>query len=957
MSGPKRSSEYSSRHEGLRMSSPPAHTCAVTSPRRKLLKAAVELPILYAQPASVHFGGFSFNDQGSNTYQQRVFIHNNSTRPIRLQYTMPAKGFFHVAFAQQHRQPFVSPGLCEELVVSFQPAAFQYHYDCIQVRCEELAYTSNTDSVLVGACLVPIHAYPVLNEVKFPSRMDFGAVALGGIGKRVFDLTCSVPIEFEYELELAKTHPSFTIFPLKGVIPANGAARIEFEFRPLIYATASAEVVLHVSQLGFTPMRCLLAGSSSSDVPQSVAAPEAEAAAERGRPPPQSPSQTSPSKPSRTTGEKPRKKRDSTITRGDEAQVKTTPPPAMEKIGGLEIPADLSNMTSVNFILTQQVGKLKPKDLKKAVEASRELRRRQKEEQVTLSSSVSTSPEDDDSSSNPHSEQQQGMADLTFHVLVREEETFLKRTGVSRPIKELFFAQELRDMELTERELEFQSHKVHLGPELLAPRQLEFLQQIRTLNALELERRQREMRRNTFTPVTFNSQSQPTSEPFNPQQRAMLPAHFAPAYLPDFKSHKNDLWARRRRVVHKFIRAVSTCILRLRVQRRLSKVQSWLGSATTRAQVQDKVALDWQKCGSSSNSSNATTGLSTTTPSQVEEPQSVYLESFPLVEEKTHTPRELIAQSNDWELKLDAFAFFPLRESDEALLSGHEPLELPPLATYVPLERGRELRCGAEDECGGPRLLMEDNLSTFTGQKCPPRMDTRTPSLLQQLPADIFLRPTAASVRPLVRIQSPRETDSGYVLRPQRVFRTPPTHFGAIQEQTVGFRSLVALKDSLLSLSTVFVPSTEGPRAQPLLHWAASETEAEDQELFRDVWCVSKRPSSGIPVLAERADDVPCLSDSESDTEEEDTKKTKCPTWEDAQLLFEQEEEEEASSVIKDASSDGTAGYEEGELLGRSTTGVWGFERYRHLIRLERAYNDRREHWLQLLPNVRTLLV
>lgn len=948
MSGAKRN-EYSSKHEGLRMSSPPARMCAATSPRRKLLKAA-ELPILYAQPASVHFGGFAL-DQSTKTYQQRVFVHNNSNKSVRLQYTMPAKGFFRVAFAHQERKPFVSAGLCEELVVSFKPAAFQYHYDCIQVRCEEVVYASNTDTVLLGKCLIPIHAYPVLNEVLFPTRMDFGAVALGEIGKRHFDLSCSVPIEFEYELELAKAHPSFTIFPLRGTIPANGVARIELEFRPLIYATASAEVVLHISQLGFTPMRCQLAGSSSSDIPQAVAA-SGEATAERTRSLPQSPtvrpsasSQGSsfPSKAARTTGVKPRKKRDALNSEGSE---KKEASPAMEKIGGLEIPADVSNMTSVNFILTQQVGKLKPKDLKKAVEASRELRKRQKEEQIKLSS-ASHNPDGDSATSASN----QSMA-LTFQALVREEENFLKRTGVSRQIKEMFFAQELSDMEQMERELEFQSHKVHLGPELLTPKQVAFLQQIRMLNALELERRQREKMRTTFTPTAINAQSQPTAELPNPP-RAMLPANFTPAYTPDFKTYKNDLWARRKRVVQKLIRAISTCILRARVQKRLEKIQSWLGGAKMRAQVQEKVALDWQRHGSGTTNGLSTKALATQ--SQPEQ-QSLYLESFPLVEEKSYTPREFIAQSAEWELKFDAFTFFPLRERDEALLSGHEKLELPPLPTYIPLERDRELRFGAEDEYGGPRLLMEDTSSSSTVQECPPRMDTRTPSLLQQLPPDIFLRPTA-SVRPLVRIQAPRETDSWYVLRPQRVFRTPPTHFGAIQEQSVGMRSLMTLQDSLLTLSTVFVPPTERPRAQPLLHWtAASAAKTESSsELFKDVWYVSQRPSSGIPSLAERPDDVPCLSDSESDNDgDEEDKKTKCPTWEDAQLLFEEVSTSEDSHNGNEDGHDETAGYEDGELLGR-TNGIFSFERYRHLIRLERAYNDRREELLQLLPNVSNL--
>lgn len=930
----------SSKHEGLRMSSPPARMCDASSPKRRLLPPA-DQPLLFARPASVHFGGFALGQ----CYEQRVRVHNNSAKPVRLRFVLPAKGFARAAFARE-RRPFVPAGLSEELVVTFTPSAFQYHYDCIQVRAEEVAYASNTDTVLLGSCVVPIHAYPVLNDVRFPSRMDFGAVPSGGVGRRQFDLTCSVPIEFEYELELAKAHPSFTVFPLKGVIPANGSARIELEFRPLVFATASAEVVLHVSQFGFTPMTCVLAGSSSpSDVQQTDAVPAGgEKASEsspsrRAKTPSaaESRSGSSPTKPSRES--KPRRPKASGHSNNDSGKDgSATQPVAVEKIGGLEIPTDLSSMASVNFILTQQPGKLKPKDLKRAVEASRELRKRQKDEQAKLSA---TSGSDDLSATSATGEHQ--TLALTFQVLVREEENFLKRKDVSRQIKEMFFAQELSEMDQSERELEYQSHKIHVGDELLTPQQLALLEQMRTLNSLELERQQREKQRNRFTTEAFNAQSQPTPETPDPP-RGMLPAHYTSEYAPDFKTYKNDLWARRKRVVQRFVRAVSACVVRARAQRRLEKIRKWLGGSRTRAQVRERVALDWQRHGvgggGDTNSREAVTSSSTT-----QDNQSFFFESFPLVDDKSHTPREFIAQPADWELKFDSFTFLPLRERDEALLSGHEPLELPPLPTYVRLESERELRVGAADECGGPRSLLGEQEPTDSASIVP-QQETRTASLLQQVSPDIFLRPSA-SVRPLARIQSPRETDPSYVLRPQRVFRTPPTNFESVQEQSVGTRSLVALKDSMLALSSVCLPSTERPRAQPLLcpvSLATEDTQTEDQELFRDVWFISQRPSTGIPQLAACADEVPCLSDSESDDDDE-SKRKKCPTWEDAEQLFESEGDNH-TEVQK------AAHLEEGELLGRAN-GVFSFERYRHLIRLERAYNNKREALLQLLPNVR----
>lgn len=37
-----------------------------------------------------------------------------------------------------------------------------------------------------------------------------------------------VPIQFEFEIEVTKSHPHFKIGPLRGIVPANGAAEVRF---------------------------------------------------------------------------------------------------------------------------------------------------------------------------------------------------------------------------------------------------------------------------------------------------------------------------------------------------------------------------------------------------------------------------------------------------------------------------------------------------------------------------------------------------------------------------------------------------------------------------------------------------------------------------------------------------------------------------------------------------------
>ena len=61
----------------------------------------------------------------------------------------------------------LAPGMAETLAIDFEPTECRYHYDCIRIYTE-------ADNLLV-----PIHGYPVVNDVRFPGHMDFGNHPLG----------------------------------------------------------------------------------------------------------------------------------------------------------------------------------------------------------------------------------------------------------------------------------------------------------------------------------------------------------------------------------------------------------------------------------------------------------------------------------------------------------------------------------------------------------------------------------------------------------------------------------------------------------------------------------------------------------------------------------------------------------------------------------------------------------
>ncbi|POM76456.1 Hypothetical protein PHPALM_6301 [Phytophthora palmivora] len=679
-----------------------ASSTSSASPRGRRPMTTTTDEMLFAQPTSIHFGGFELD----RSVQQRVRVHNNSAKAVRLRYTFPTgKKGFRATFASTDRPSFVSAGLCEEIIVSFTPpAGFQYYYDCIQVQCEEVAYGSSTNVARSGATLIPLHAYPMVNEVSFPTRMDFGVVPRNSCARKCVDITCSVPVEFEYELRVTKPHPAFTVFPLSGTIPPRGVARIELEFRPLLYATASAELELHVSQLGFVPRVCTLAGSSSStatdvalavDVTQqksrSLASPTSEAnPRNRSEAQAKSSKTSTPRKETKSQSKKSvQEERQLSDVEGDEME--------MEKVRGIEIPRNLNSVTSVTFVLNQEPGKLKPKDLKKAIAANRSLQQQQREEQAKLSMGDVSGDED--------------AAVLSFQVLMQEEERFLERVRVSKQVKDMFFQQELREVAEAEKTLEFQSHKVHLGQRLLSREQITQIIKLRDFNSKALAYQQREQLRTMFINVHYESQlvSDYQHEHSDENQglslgelkTAVLPAHFVPAYSPDYKPYKNDLWTRRQRVLRRLVRAVSKCILRLRVQKRLDRIHVWLGETKTRAQVREKVALDWQSSvqgggGHGTNPINAaqSTKQENTDSTSNSEECRVFLSSFPIVEESTaQKHRESIDIPVDWELKFNSFTFMELKPRDEALLLGHEPLSLPALPTYVPLEQNPYHHC------------------------------------------------------------------------------------------------------------------------------------------------------------------------------------------------------------------------------------------------------------------------
>jgi hypothetical protein len=112
-----------------------------------------------ARPAVMHFGGF----QTGQIHTQYLKILNISKSAKRLHIINPTTKEFTV---RVEKRGVLAPGMAETIAIDFQPTDWRYHYDCIRIYTE-------ADNLLV-----PIHGYPVVNVVNFPSQIDFGQCPL-----------------------------------------------------------------------------------------------------------------------------------------------------------------------------------------------------------------------------------------------------------------------------------------------------------------------------------------------------------------------------------------------------------------------------------------------------------------------------------------------------------------------------------------------------------------------------------------------------------------------------------------------------------------------------------------------------------------------------------------------------------------------------------------------------------
>ncbi|KAK1802774.1 hypothetical protein P4O66_021311 [Electrophorus voltai] len=201
--------------------------------------------VVAVEPSELHFSGFEVG----KVYKRVVKLINISSEVLNVHILPTQTKYFSTEYTKKSR---LVPGLSYSIIVHFSPDKWRYFFDSIHVHCK------GEENLLV-----PVHAYPVIDDVRIPSHIRLPVVPLGQSSSHVIPLSCKCPIEFEFQVHCLKHHEAFTVQPLSGIIPANGKTQFTVTFTPHQYGTAEITLKLVISQFNSKPVICTLSACCS----------------------------------------------------------------------------------------------------------------------------------------------------------------------------------------------------------------------------------------------------------------------------------------------------------------------------------------------------------------------------------------------------------------------------------------------------------------------------------------------------------------------------------------------------------------------------------------------------------------------------------------------------------------------------------------------------------------------
>ena len=655
----------------------------------------------------VHFGGFTVGE----AHVQEITIVNRNTDSKRMQILPLQTNDFKLEYTLSG---IMAPGMSQKIKIHFNPKEYKYHYDCIRVNGGE------------NYLLIPLHAYPVVNQIDFPRVLAFGDCPLTEPISKSIVLQCTIPVDFSYKLEVVRPHPYFSVVPMQGIIPANGNINIKITFLPITLGSCAMTLRLHVSQHQFEPLTCLISGRAVSGLLENTAldlshtkvlehlqrtgnatinshlydstfksdlksknelflssersaddkstmslsntrklnstkflAPPDEATdhfddptalmlsssfrasniataldgavKHHGHPSsldenvhmrPRGPGSGSVfdagTQLMSTISKRKYLKQKELMSMGmsiAEGKESLLPPPEDDKkIEGLRVPPSLADehaghaLPGVNFVITQEIGKLKPKDLKVAIEKNREEKAKRAEEQRKMREIGGGA----------------GMLDLNS-ILAEERMNDGQSDSFKRQLRELAFLADVDDLRKQEAEKQFRVSEEFLGSTLLSDKDVEIVMKQRKISALHA--RLDEWRR---------IQNRDISKRFMPKDlnvKAGAPAEMSKKLsaisTPSYDVNRNDIWSKRMNTLRRFMGLVSCWLVRKRLDTRMDTINETLRNAgiTNKEEARAWIAQEnedyklksgggGQKAGqpTTNNGIDSSTGIPTTLP-------------------------------------------------------------------------------------------------------------------------------------------------------------------------------------------------------------------------------------------------------------------------------------------------------------------------------------------------------
>ena len=385
-------------------------------------------------------------------------------------------------------------------------------------------------------------------------------------------------------------------------------------------------------------------------------------------------------------------------------------------VEGLRIPPNLDTFPAVNFVYTQEPGKLKPKDLKVAIEKSRAERELRALEQKKIREEGGGA----------------GMLDLRG-ILAEERLNLAEGDPFKRQLREMAFLADADDVEKQEAEKQFRVSEEFVGSLQLSEADVDLVSRQRNQ---ALRHKQREAWR-----TAQSKQHTALYPPGDAQVKAGASAEVSKRALstlqPSFDPNRNDIWAKRMNTMRRLVSLVSKWLVRRRLERRMAKVKKCFEGITTKEEAKEFIARENASAkaagpsttaGGKANNTTSGTSLDEVRPySSVAElvcasqsdvsarrqnNEAVIASNrytftanmlrrvlFPkFVAEETSARAEMKAVSIEVAPKFDDRTFFLLKSRPEFVSMGYIPHKLPVTALKFSAAKGVVIRSGAAEE-------------------------------------------------------------------------------------------------------------------------------------------------------------------------------------------------------------------------------------------------------------------